>query len=92
MLTLTDKAVAAICVLLTQDDVPAGAGLRISSDPSKALRLTLAPGPHAGDTVIDRSDARIFLDPEATETLRGSALDAESDGAGGVRFAVARPR
>ncbi|MDG4824956.1 adhesin [Asanoa sp. WMMD1127] len=85
---MTDKALAAICVLLTQDGVPDGAGLRVSTHPEHGLRLGLVGEPAAGDSVFDRSGARIFLDAEAVEILRHTALDAEPDGAGGVRFAV----
>ena len=91
MLILTDTALAAVCVLLTQDDVPDGAGLRISteSDPERGLRLTLAARPDAGDAVLQQAGARIFLDEEAAETLTGAVLDAEPDYAGGIRFALA---
>ena len=88
MLTVTDRAMAAICVLLTQDNVPDGAGLRVSTHPERGLRLSLVGEPVAGDSVFDRSGARIFLDAEAVDILRHTALDAEPDGAGGVRFAV----
>lgn len=91
MLTLTDLALAAVCVLLTQDHLPDGAGLRIStqSDPQRGLRLTLAARPDAGDAVIEQAGARIFLDAEAVDALSGAVLDAEPDEAGGIRFAVA---
>jgi len=81
-------AVAAICVLTTQDDVPEGSGLRISAGVNGSLRLTIAGAPHDGDVVVEASGARIFLDSEAAQTLQGQTLDAEADNAGGVRFAV----
>jgi len=85
---VTDVAVAAICVLTTQDDVPEGSGLRISAGVNGSLRLTIAPGPHDGDVVIEVSGARMFLDSAAAQTLEGQTLDAEADDAGGIRFAV----
>ncbi|MEV4536586.1 hypothetical protein AB0J82_22650 [Asanoa sp. NPDC049518] len=88
---MTDKALAAICVLLTQRDVPDGAGLRIraESDGEHGLRLTIADRPSAGDAVVERAGARIFLDAGAVAALRGAALDASPDEAGGLRFSVA---
>jgi Fe-S cluster assembly iron-binding protein IscA len=88
VLTITDKALAAISVLLAQDDVPDGAGLRISTDPHRRLRLTVTPRPEVGDAVVNRSGVRVFLDAEAAETLRDRALDAGASRTGGVRFAL----
>ncbi|MEV4536571.1 adhesin [Asanoa sp. NPDC049518] len=88
MLTITDQALAAICALLAQDDVPQGAGLRISTDPHRRLRLTFTPRPDVGDSVVDRAGARVFLDAETALTLRDRTLDAEADRVGRVRFAV----
>ena len=91
MLSITERAIAAICLLLAQDDVPQGAGLRISTNPHRRLRLTFAPRPVVGDAVVDRAGARVFLDAEAALSLRDRTLDAEADRLGRVRFAVRRP-
>jgi len=92
MLTLTDNAVAVIRDLTSADEVPEGAGLRISSDPAAGgLTLSLAPQPMMGDQVVDESGARLFLDTEASMLLDDKALDAAIDETGGVHFEVAEP-
>jgi iron-sulfur cluster assembly protein len=96
MLAVTDQAAAAIRDLTTQPDLPAGTGVRISSGPmsdsasseSPELNLALSTGPAEGDTVLDAGGARIFADPMAVQVLDGKTLDAQSDGMGGVQFAV----
>jgi len=100
MLAVTDQAAAAIRDLTTQPDLPAGTGVRISSspmsgaesDPGSAaepeLSLALSTGPAEGDTVMDAGGARIFADQTAVQVLDGKTLDAQSDGMGGVQFAV----
>ncbi|SNT65516.1 Fe-S cluster assembly iron-binding protein IscA [Asanoa hainanensis] len=90
MVTITDQALSAISVLLAQDGVPAGTGLRISTDPHRRLRLSFTPQPRAGDSVIDRDGARVFVEPDAAQALLGRALDAEAGGTSGVHFAVCR--
>jgi Fe-S cluster assembly iron-binding protein IscA len=96
MLAVTDQAAAAIRDLTTQPDLPAGTGVRISSGSMSgavsteepALNLALSTGPVEGDTVLDAGGARIFADQTAVEVLDGKTLDAQSDGMGGVQFAV----
>lgn len=89
MLTLTDNAVSVIRNLTDQQEVPAGAGLRIATDPQAgALTLSLAEGPVDGDEVLDTAGARLFLDAEAAILLDDKALDAAVDPDGRVQFAV----
>jgi Fe-S cluster assembly iron-binding protein IscA len=87
MLALTENAVTAIRTITDQQDVPAGAGLRIGADQEAgALTLSLAPAPQAGDEVLDASGARLFLDSDAASILDDKALDAAVDTEGGVQF------
>jgi Fe-S cluster assembly iron-binding protein IscA len=91
MLAMTDNAATAIRDITSSQDAPHGAGLRIASDNSTtdSLTLTVVAEPALGDQVVDRSGARIFLDPHAAELLDDKELDAGVDSSGAVQFAVA---
>lgn len=89
MLTLTDNAVLVIRDLTAQEEVPTGAGLRIASDPTGSLVLSLSEQPQRGDQVVDTAGARIFLDPDSAQALRDKALDAAVDAQGIVQFGIA---
>lgn len=89
MLTLTDNAASVIRNITGQEDVPAGAGLRIAANPDGALNLNLSPAPEEGDQVVDDGGARLFLDSDAAVMLDDKALDAAVDAEGGVQFALA---
>ena len=88
MLTLTDKAADQIRTLVSSDEVPDDAGVRIASTPDGALTLSLATGPADGDAVVDKDGARVFLEPQADQLLDGHQLDAGVDAEGGVRFSI----
>jgi Fe-S cluster assembly iron-binding protein IscA len=95
MLTLTDRAAAAIHVLAERSEYsPDTAGLRIvAADPAedgnaKQFSATLAGGPGAGDEVVESGPARIFLEPTAAHVLDGRELDATVDVDGSVKFVV----
>jgi iron-sulfur cluster assembly protein len=87
MLAMTEDAVAAVGKLTTGPDVPAGAGLRISGVDGN-LRLSVAASPHGGDSVVDASGARIFVDQNASRMLAGKVLHARTDDTGSVQFSV----
>jgi len=90
MLTVTDNAAAVIRDITAQDEVPPGAGLRISTDPTAgSLTLSVTPQPEEGDQVVDASGARLFVDAEAAPLLEDKALDADVDSEGGLQFILA---
>jgi Fe-S cluster assembly iron-binding protein IscA len=90
MLTLTENAAQVIREITRQDEVPAGAGVRIAADPNEgALTLSLTPEPQEGDQVLDTDGARLFLDAETAPMLDDKALDAAVDSQGGVQFTLA---
>lgn len=94
MLALTDSAVQAIRDLMVGEDLPQEAGLRIAAKADKAgsLELFLASSPQPGDEVIERDDARVFLDPEAASLLSDRALDAVASESGTrPSFRLTRP-
>lgn len=88
MLTLTENAAAVIRDITGQEEVPDGAGLRIATDGSGALTLSLTPEPVQGDQVVNEQGARLFLDSDAAPMLDDKALDVSVDGQGGVQFTL----
>ncbi|PZG47563.1 Fe-S cluster assembly protein HesB [Spongiactinospora gelatinilytica] len=92
MLALTDTAVTAIRDLMVGEDLPADAGLRITlkSGDDASLELSLASAPRPGDQVIEKSQARVFLDPAAAELLSDRSLDADVPPTGHPVFRLPR--
>lgn len=84
MLTLTDRAVAAIRDLMVGEELPPQAGLRITPKEGSPgdFELFLASVPHAGDQVIEKEDVRVFLEPQAAAALDDKTLDAETNPSG----------
>lgn len=96
MLTLTDRAVAAISTLTQQSDLSTdSAGLRIvahgaAQDHGRGeLALSLSQTPHNGDEVVESGPARVFLESEAAQALDDQQLDATVGADGGVKFVIA---
>ncbi|GAA0390172.1 iron-sulfur cluster biosynthesis family protein [Microbispora corallina] len=88
MLTLTDRAVQAIRDLMVGEYLPKKAGLRISALPGEAagLEFSLVSAPSPGDEVLERSDVRVFLEPEAAGLLRDRTLDVHTGPGGRPTF------
>jgi len=84
MLTVTEAAARAINSLVTQNDMPDGAGLRIApqSQTSRAegLGLSIARAPGDGDTVLDAHGAKVFLSPGLVYDLHEQQLDVDQQG------------
>jgi iron-sulfur cluster assembly protein len=91
MLTLTENASAAIKNLTDQTAVSGDGGLRISTadDAAGSLKVELAPTPEPTDQLVEDAGARVFLEEGAAAVLSDKVLDAQLDGDGSVRFAVA---
>lgn len=99
MLTMTSDATQAIERILSNADVPDGAGLRIesasaaiSSNGSEpeggTLRLVIAPEAEGGDQVVEQEGARVFIEPAVSAFLDDKLLDTVADGTG-VSFTLA---
>lgn len=88
MLTLTSNAALVIRSLTDGSELPAGSGLRISSQPEddQSLELVMAAEPVTQDTVVENEGARVFLEDTAATMLETMVLDAEVDDEGGVQF------
>jgi Fe-S cluster assembly iron-binding protein IscA len=96
VLTLTDRAAEAVHSLTTQADLPAdSAGLRIVSHGAAQnsgqgeLSLALTQGPQAGDEIVEKGTARVFMEAETAHILDHQQLDATVGADGGVRFLIA---
>ncbi|HET9256239.1 MAG TPA: adhesin [Pseudonocardiaceae bacterium] len=96
MLTVTEAAARAITSLVTKNNMPDGAGLRIAPESqttrSEGIGLSIAAGPAADDTVLDVHGAKVFLAPTVIYELDEQQLDVEGDGEDDVRFFVERRR
>ncbi|MGH3875229.1 MAG: iron-sulfur cluster biosynthesis protein [Pseudonocardiaceae bacterium] len=94
MLTVTEAAAKAITSLVTKNNMPAGAGLRIApqsqSTRAEGLGLSIAAAPADEDTVLEAGDAKIFLASTVVYDLHEQELDVEPAGDDEVRFIVGR--
>ena len=84
MLTITSDAEQALDSVVSAENVPEGAGVRISQgvspDGQPAIGLSLASGPEAGDQVVEDTNVPVFLAPDVAELLDDKVLDAQVDG------------
>jgi Fe-S cluster assembly iron-binding protein IscA len=95
MLTVTEAAAQAINSLVTKNQMPEGAGLRIAPQSqttrSEGLGLSIAATPADEDTVVESNGAKVFLAPTVVYELHEQELDVEPvDDSGDVRFVVGR--
>ena len=95
MLTVTEAAAQAINSLVTKNQMPEGAGLRIAPQSqttrSEGLGLSIAATPAGDDTVVESNGAKVFLAPTVVYELHEQELDVEpADDADEVRFIVER--
>jgi iron-sulfur cluster assembly protein len=88
VLTLTDQALTAIRNLTSRPGLPEETGLRIASEGSSGLSLSLSAGPQAGDRVIEEADVQVFVQPDAAAVLDDKALDAQVGHDGEVSFVL----
>lgn len=90
MLTVSDRAASAIQALTESPKIPDGAGLRIAAaDANGPMELSLAAAPVAGDEIVTRGDAQVFLDSDAAARLDGMTIDAVMTDSGEVQFMLA---
>lgn len=91
MLTITDTAAEAIQGVVSTEEAPEGAGLRIvahpEGQPEGALEVSVAQLPAEEDAVVEEAGAQVFLEPRAAEVLDDKVLDAQIEGSQ-VRFSV----
>ncbi|MGH2994268.1 MAG: Fe-S cluster assembly protein HesB [Solirubrobacterales bacterium] len=96
MLALTPTAAEVVDTIVSQEELPDTAGLRITSEEAKAaensdgsqrdLRLAVVEEPETGDELVDGT--QVYLEPGPTaELLEDKILDAKVDGSE-VRFTL----
>ncbi|HEY1967969.1 MAG TPA: adhesin [Pseudonocardia sp.] len=93
MLAITENAADAINALVSQGELPDGAGARIAADErGDGLELAMAPSPAPNDTVVRDHGAAVFLEQTAARVLTDKTLDVEpvpEQGAQGqLRFTI----
>lgn len=93
MLTLTENAtmvVQAITEQSSESGQGGEAGLRIATDETAPLALSVAPAeaPEAGDAIVEEGAARVFLEQNAALVLDDKTLDAAVDEKGAVQFSI----
>ncbi|MDF1605535.1 hypothetical protein [Nocardioides sp. YIM 152315] len=88
MLTLTDAARDVIRMIPEQAQYADTAGLRIRRPAGADSGFTVKPAdaPGADERAVELDGARLFLGPEAAESLRDARLDAQFDAFGRVHF------
>jgi len=90
MFALTESAADAIRRL---SETPTADGVRISTSPASTdgsetgLQIQLVAQPEAQDAVVEAEGARLYLEPEAADTLEDKVLDADIDG-DSIQFAI----
>lgn len=90
MLTLTDTATTVVKSIVDKAPQSDAAGLRIHGDAPDATNFNVAvvAGAEPGDSVVESSGARVFLESNASKALDDKVLDAEVSDEGAVTFAL----
>ena len=98
MLALTPTAAEVVDSIVSQQELPDTAGLRITSEEGEAaadgsgsqrdLRLSVVEQPEVGDALVEGS--QVYVEPgETADMLDDKVLDAEVEG-NEVRFSIAQ--
>ncbi|MGV8851173.1 MAG: iron-sulfur cluster assembly accessory protein [Rhodoglobus sp.] len=89
MLTLTETATTVVKTIVEQDANTEASGLRINGEPGAPnLTVAVVAAPEAGDSVVEREGAKVFLEENAAIALSDKTLDAEVGENGAVSFAI----
>jgi iron-sulfur cluster assembly protein len=84
VLTITENAGAALDAVVAAENVPEGAGVRISqgvgADGQPAVGLALAAAPEPGDAVVEEANVPVFVAADVADMLDNKILDAQVDG------------
>jgi Fe-S cluster assembly iron-binding protein IscA len=88
MLTVTPEASEVIREILSRDETPEDAVVRISPEPEQGLSITVVEAPQSDDQVIEAHGVEICVEPSAAEVLDDKQLHASSMG-DNVAFSIA---
>lgn len=93
MLTMTPSALAVARKVTDHPRLGRRSGLRIARTAEDArLQVCAVTGPRAGDEVVERDGARIYLGPAAGSRLRGRMLDVGKEQSGRFHVIVRQRR
>lgn len=92
-MAITENAADAINALVSQGELPEGAGARIATDEGGGgLELAMVPSPAPQDTVVKDHGATVFLEDTAAQVLADKTLDVEpipeQNSEGQLRFTI----
>ncbi len=87
MLTLTETAGTVVSELVARVSPTETAGMRIQQGEDR-FDLAVAEAPDGSEIVVERGDARVFLDGQLAAILDEMTLDAIIEPTGDVRFAL----
>ncbi len=94
MITMTQKAMAEVRRLMSQETDAAQAGLRVGVKGGGCSGLSyfldFEKEPREGDKILEFEDIRVFMDPKSAIYLKGTELDF-SDGLNGTGFNFVNP-
>lgn len=94
MLSVTQSAADGLLAVLREKGVDTSSGLRLSIERGGCAGLQYAMelgSAREGDIIVEKGDARIFIDRESAELLDGCTLD-YTDDLTGAGFRVLNPR
>jgi Fe-S cluster assembly iron-binding protein IscA len=85
MLALSERVVVAINGIMSNPEIPEGAGLRVSpqmtgESKAVALELSVVEAPVGGDQVVEDQGAQVFVDERVSPMLEDKTLDATTEG------------
>jgi iron-sulfur cluster assembly protein len=85
MLALSERAVVAINGIMSNPEIPEGAGLRVSPQMTRGteavtLELSVVEAPAGGDQVVEDQGAQVFVDERVGPMLDDKTLDATTEG------------
>jgi iron-sulfur cluster assembly protein len=85
MLALSERAVVAINGIMSNPEIPEGAGLRVSpqitgESEAAAIELSVVEAPVGGDQVVEDQGAQVFVDERVSPMLEDKTLDDTTEG------------
>jgi Fe-S cluster assembly iron-binding protein IscA len=84
LLTITENAEQALDAVAAAENVPEGAGVRISqgvgANGQPAVGIALVAAPEPGDAVVEDANVPVFVAAEVQDLLDDKVLDAELQG------------
>lgn len=94
MIAISEEALSVIARVTDHPKLEWRSGVRIAprsaADGKGRLEVHAVNGPGAGDRVLERDGARLYLSPEAADRVAGCELDARTEPGDRVQFVLRR--